>query len=170
MKRLIVIIALVSILCACLTGCAKTYHETDELMAKAREELPISDADTVEMQYAGMSENGSKAIAWFISGDEYQTHYYLPMEIELKNNGTDYAFVHTYKPMSDNCPDVAIVNWGEGYAFLVNNPDVAAVRMTLENGEVSEETVGADKIPYAFYVSSALSEYVFLDADGNEIQ
>lgn len=72
-------------------------------MEKARQEIPISDADTIEMQYAGMCGEDNKAIAWYISGDEYQAHYYLPMEIEIKDNGANYTFVQTYKPMTDRC-------------------------------------------------------------------
>ena len=134
MKK-IVSIVLIFILCAGMAGCAKTYHGTDELLEKAREEIPISESDTIDIQYAGMCKKGSTAIAWFISGDEYQKHYYLPMEIEIKNNGENYTFVHTYKPITDQCSDVATVNWQGGYAFLINNPKVSAVKMTLENGE-----------------------------------
>ena len=72
--------------------------------------------------------------------------------------------------MTDICPDVAIVNWNGGYAFLVNNPEVAAVRLTLENGEVSEEVIPGDRIPYAFCVPSIPAEYVFIDAEGNDVQ
>lgn len=163
-------IVLIFILCVSMAGCSKTYHGTDELLKKAREEIPISESDTVDIQYAGMCKKESTAIAWFISGDEYQKHYYLPMEIEIKNNGEDYTFVHTYKPVTDKCPDVATVNWQGGYAFLINNPKVSAVKMTLENGEQIRETVQKDAVPYSFYVPSALTEYTFLDADGNEIK
>lgn len=167
MKKIISIIV-ITLLCLNLAGCAKTYHGTDELMEKARQEIPISDADTIEMQYAGMCGEDNKAIAWYISGDEYQAHYYLPMEIEIKDNGANYTFVQTYKPMTDRCADVAVVNWHQGYAFLINNPKVATVHITLQNGEITEEDIQG--IPYAFYVASVPSKYVFLDAEGNDIQ
>ena len=167
MKK-IISIALITLLCFSLAGCAKTYHGTDELMEKARKEIPISDADTIEMQYAGMCGEDNKAIAWYISGNEYQSHYYLPMEIEIKGNGANYTFVHTYKPMTDRCADVAVVNWHQGFAFLINNSKVATVQVTLQNGEVNEEAVR--EIPYAFYVTTVPAEYIFLDADGNEVQ
>ncbi len=167
MKK-IISIALIALICFSLAGCAKTYHGTDELMEKARQEIPISDADTIEMQYAGMCGEDNKAIVWYISGDEYQAHYYLPMEVEIKGNGANYTFIHTYKPMTDRCSDVAVVNWHQGYAFLINNPKVAKVQITLQNGEVTEEVV--QEIPYTFYVPSIPSEYVCLDAEENEIQ
>lgn len=170
MKKMMVLLwALVCMLG--LAGCSqKNYSGTDELMKKARKEIPISDADTIDMQYAGMCGVDNKAIVWFISGNEYQTHYYLPMEIETKENCTEYVFVHTHKPMIDRASDVAIVNWNQGYAFLINNPEIATVQMTLQNGEVVEEVIQKGTIPYTFYVPFIPSEYVFLDVEGNEVQ
>ena len=90
------------------------------------------------------------------------------MEIEIKGNGANYYFVKTYKPMTDRCSDVAVILWHQGYAFLINNSNVAAVKMTLQNGETVEETIREEMIPYAFYVHDLLSKYIFLDSEGNE--
>ena len=92
MKRIIGIVA-ACLLCLSLASCAKTYKGTDELMEKAREEIPVSDSDTIDMQYAGMCKADDKAIVWFISGNEYQAHYYLPMEVKIKGDGTDYGYM-----------------------------------------------------------------------------
>lgn len=169
MKRIAGLI-MACLLALSLASCAKTYRGTDELMEKAREEMPVSDSDTIDMQYAGMCISGDRAIAWFISGNEYQAHCYLPMEIAIKGSGARYTFIRTYKPMTGLCPDVAIVNWNRGYAFLINNPNVAAVKMTFENGETTEETIQSGSIPCTFYVSSIPTEYAFLDAEGHEMQ
>jgi len=67
-------IVFIAVLCFSLMGCTKIYHGTDELMEKARQEIPISDADTIEMRYAGMCGDDDRAIAWYISGNEYQAH------------------------------------------------------------------------------------------------
>lgn len=72
--------------CVSLTGCTKIYNGTDELTEKARKEMPVSDFKTTDIQYAGMSVADNKALAWFISGNEYQAHYYLPMEVEVKDD------------------------------------------------------------------------------------
>jgi len=170
MKKLIAFaLALVCVLG--LAGCGeRTYKGTDALIEKARKEIPVSGADTIEVQYAGMCGVDNKAIAWFISGNEYQAHYYLPMEIRIKENRGEYVFVHTHKPMLDRAGDVAIVNWNQGYAFLINNPAITTVRMTLQNGEVAEEVIQQGTTPYAFYVPFIPSEYVFLDAEEKEVQ
>ncbi len=171
MKRIISIL-LLCVLCCSLTGCSKTYHGIDELMEKAREELPIADADTVEMQYVGMSCTGEEAIAWFISGNEYQAHYYLPMEIKIKGDGANYTFVRTYKPI-DCGRDIAALQWNSSYSFLINNPDCAALKITDDQG-TREIAIEKDTYPYVFGYSidqllSSNFEYVFLDKDGNEI-
>ena len=70
----------------------------------------------------------------------------------------------------DICSNVAIVNWNRGYAFLINNPDVATVQMTFETGETTEEVIPSDRIPYTFYISSISTKCVFLDAKGNEVR
>lgn len=167
MKRVITI-ALVCLLCFSLVGCAKTYKGTDELIEKARKEIPISDADTIDMQYAGMSIVDDKALAWFISGNEYQSHYYLPMEVEVKGEA-EYAFVRSYRAMEGRGEDIAILNWNEGYAFVINNPKCASVKITGDKG-IHEENVDKGAYPYVFYYPSIPSEYVFLDAEGNELQ
>ena len=170
MKKLM-ILALILVCVLGLAGCsAKIYKGTDELMEKARKEIPIADSDTIDMQYAGMCGVDNKAIAWFISGNEYQSHYYLPLEIEIKENRAEYIFVHTHKPMMDRANNVAIVNWNRGFAFLINNPEIATVQMTLQNGDMVEEIIQKGTTPYTFYVPFIPSEYVFIDVEGNEVQ
>ena len=165
MKRIIYII-LTCILCFSLAGCTKTYKGTDGLIEKAREEIPISDADTMDIQYGGMSVIDDKALVWFISGNQYQAHSYLPMEVKIKGEA-EYAYVRTYRPTSDFM-DTAVLNWNRGYAFIVNNPNCVSVKITDEAG-THEEMIGKDAYPYVFYCLSVPSEYIFVDADGNEL-
>ena len=142
MKR-ITCILLTCILCFSISGCTKTYKGTDELIEKAREEIPVSDADTIDMQYGGMCTVDDTALVWFIS------------------------YVRTYKPMSPFM-DIAVLNWNRGYAFIVNNPNCVSVKITDEAG-THEEMIEKDAYPYVFYCSSVPSEYVFIDAEGNEL-
>lgn len=118
------------------------------------------------MQYGGMCTVDDAALVWFISGNQYQTHYYLPMEVEIKGEA-EYAYVRTYKPMSPFM-DIAVLNWNRGYAFIVNNPNCVSVKITDEAG-THEEMIEKDAYPYVFYCSSVPSEYVFIDAEGNEL-
>ena len=165
MKKQISLISLL-LLCTALTGCTKTYSGIDALTKKAREELPIADADTAALQYAGMSAVDDEALAWFISGDEFQTHTYLPMEITLKG-ADNYVFVQTYKPMAGP-KDIAVLSWKRGLSLVINNPACTSVRLTTANG-TREEMIEANAYPYVFYCPELPSEYVFLDADGNEL-
>ena len=109
MKRYISIV-LLCLLCVSLSACAKIYNGTDELIDKAREEIPMD----------GRGE------------------------------------------------DIAIVQWDEGYAFIINNPKCASVKITGEAGTY-EETFDSKSYPYVFYYPSLPSAYVFLDAEGNEL-
>lgn len=167
MIKRILSIALVCILCFGFVGCTKTYKGTYELIEKAREEIPISDADTIDMQYAGKSVVGDKALIWFISGNEYEGHYYLPMEVEVKGED-EYVFVRTYRPMDRRGDDIALLRWNNGYAFVINNSKCASV-MIRDNTGTRKESIENKSLPYVFYNSSIPSEYVFLNKDGNEL-
>ena len=150
-----------------LVGCAKTYHGTEELLEKAREEFPIAEAETAEIRYAGMCGKENKVLCWFVSGNEYQVHTYLPMEADVLGKDA-YRFVHTYKPIM-RAEDIAVLLWQRGTAFLINHPDCAEVKITDENG-VHFEKIEKDALPYVFYWPTIATEYVFLDAEGNVLE
>lgn len=149
-----------------LTGCSRSLQGTDELIEKAREEIPIAEADTMEIQYAGLCGKEDLALIWFISGNEYQAHYYLPMECEVVGPD-EYKYVRTYKPM-DRGADIAVLQWENGYCFLINNPECKTIRVTTQ--EVTEDIViEKDAYPYLYYHDFVPEEYLFLDEEGNEI-
>ena len=169
MKKLISIL-LIALLCFSLVGCAKTYQGYDGLIEKAREEIPISEASTTEIKIAGSidMEDGT-CLVWFVTGNEYQAHYYAPIEFkQLKKNDDKYEFVKIYKPL-DRGDDIAVLNWKRGSAFIVNNSECVAVRITDDNG-THEEQIGSNKYPWIFYCESIPTEYVFLDTQGNELR
>lgn len=171
MKREIAVFLIITMVLS-LSACGKTLKGTDGLIEKAREEIPISDSDTIDLQYAGMCGNDNRAIAWFISGNEYQKHYYLPMEVEVKEDAAEYTFIRTYKPIDDRIGDIAYIQWGDGYAFIVNNTNCKSVRFTSGN-EVYEEVIPDDTYPYVFFYLSdhtnSTLQFEFLDAEGNPI-
>ena len=53
MKREIAVFLIITMVLS-LSACGKTLKGTDGLIEKAREEIPISDSDTIDLQYAGM--------------------------------------------------------------------------------------------------------------------
>ncbi len=153
-----------------LFGCStNTYRGTNALMEKARQELPLADAGTIDLTCAGLCGTEDTAIAWFIAGNAHQARYYLPLEVEIKPGRAEYVYLHTHKPLTDRAQDVAVVILSQGYAFLIHNPAVASVKMTTPDGEILEETIPKKAIPYAFYVPFAPVEYIFLDAQGNTV-
>lgn len=159
-KLLYAVLAAVMILSFSACGRMKT---TDDLIKKARKEIPISDADSIDIRYAGECKNDSYSLLWFISGNEYQAHYYLPMEC-LEVNGS-YEFQQTFKPLNRE-KDIAILLWQRSYAFLINNTECKTLRIIDENGS---HNIEIDQYPYLWYNEVIPSKYLFLDENGNEI-
>ena len=139
---------------------------TSRLMAEYLGYTFVDAADCVIFSF-------DRAIAWFISGNEYQKHYYLPMEVEVKEDAAEYTFIRTYKPIDDRIGDIAYIQWGDGYAFIVNNTNCKSVRFTSGN-EVYEEVIPDDTYPYVFFYLSdhtnSTLQFEFLDAEGNELR
>ena len=102
-----------------LSGCQKIMNGTDDLIEKAREIIPVADAENIEITYAGLIGDDEDALIWFVSGNEYKAHYYLPMECKIVGKDA-YTFVHKHKPI-DRGTDIVALQWNGGYAFLVNN-------------------------------------------------
>ena len=157
-KLLFAILASVLLLSAC--GKMKT---TDDLIKKARKEIPISDAENTDISFAGKCQNDSYSLLWFISGNEYQSHYYLPMECLEANGG--YEFGQTFKPI-DCGKDIAALMWHGSIAFIINNTDCKTLKLVGSDGV---QNIGITEYPFVWYDKITPSEYYFLDSDGNEI-
>ena len=166
MRRLMIGALLLTLLLAC-TGCSETMRTTQDLVDKAREEIPIADAQTTDLAYGGVQTMGERSLHWFISGKAYQAHYYLPMECESPQEGT-YRFVRTYKPVTC-AKDIALARWNEGYSFLVNNPDCAALRLTGQDGEMTEISLQGQELPFLYFYEGTPAQYLFLDGQGQEL-
>lgn len=168
-KSLIVLVLLSAVL---LSGCMSRIYDTEDFIQKAREVIPIPDADSTAMT-AVESEaliSDSRRLVWIISGSEYQRHYYMPVEFQEigkdHQNRSYYEFVHDYDPV-ERCVDIAAVQWNGGYSFLVNNKLCRAVRITDENGTREYPVTG---IPCVIcYSDSQNFEYNYIDIDGGEM-
>lgn len=158
---------LVLILLLSLTGCQKKIKGTDGLIEKAREVIPVSDSNTIEMQYVGMHRKGDKILAWFISGNEYQAHYYLPMECEVIGED-EYIFTHAYNPLSRGGEDDYVLHWQGGYSFIVNNPKCRTLKISDSSG-TKEINIDENAYPFIYYNEVLPTAYAFLDAQGNEL-
>ena len=146
-----------------LAGCSDTLTGEDDLINKAREEIPVADADTIDLIIAGSNSIENDCLFWFISGNEYQTHTYTP--IEFVTVGTDqYKYVHTYKPM-DWGQDISVLMWKDGHSFMINNVDCYSINIKDSSGET--HTVSVEEIPFVYYYDKELSEYNFIDKDGS---
>lgn len=160
-------ILLLLVLCFSLAGCGKTYQGHDGLIEKAREEIPVSEADRIEITIAGSTDVDGNCLVWFITGNEYQLHGYYPIEFkQLKRNDGDYKFVMLYQAY-DAGTDIAVYPWN-GFVVLVNNENCTEFKLTYSDGET--ETVSVDTpLPFLWSTDKKPSQYIFLDAAGNEL-
>ena len=167
----IIILALCCMVAFSLVGCNRKLKSTDDLIAKAREEITVADADTIEVQLAAKYIKDDKALMWFITGNEYQMHRYFPMVFDVVSE-EEYVFVQRHNAL-DRGQDIVVYNWGDGYSFLVNNPKCKKIQITGNIGglgAVTEVEIGDREYPFHYYYELLPQEYIFLDAEGNEIR
>ena len=165
MKK-IISVALILLCVLSLSSCGKILHGSDELIEQAREVFPLTDAENCFIQYAGLCGKDDEVLVWFVSGDENEVHHYLPMECSVVGDN-QYKYTGIFTP-SVRGQDIAVAQWNDGYSFIINNPDCAAVRITDTTG-TQEISIEKYVYPYVFYHPTIPSDYAFLDADGNEI-
>lgn len=151
-----------------LSGCGNTVIGSDGLIEKAREEIPVSNAKTVEIVIAGSVDIDGNSLVWFVTGNEHQSHGYYPMKFEIDKKRNDkFKFVKAYKAIY-RMQDIAVVEWENGYSFLVNNDQCKRISI-VDNTDKNEEIEVTGTLPWLYYCDSIPTEYVFLDADGNAL-
>lgn len=168
-KRMIVCVAallIISSFVAVFTIHSSKIVGDEGLIAKARKEIDnLADIDTIDIVIAGKSTtNRNNHLFWFITGNEYQMHRYIPMEFtELENS--EYKFVHKHSALKRG-QDIYVLMWHDGYSFIVNNPNCKSIRIL---GYAGETQVAVEQIPFVYYYPGLPSEYSFLDEDGNTL-
>lgn len=165
-------------LCTCIllsmfmicSGCRATLTTEEELIEKAREEITVAEADTIDVQLAAICTKNDKALMWFITGNEYQMHRYFPMVFDVVGEN-EYVFVQRHNSL-ERGQDIYVYNWGDGYSFLVNNPECKSIKITGNVGglgAVTEVKIEDGDYPFHYYYELLPQEYIFLDGEGNEL-
>ncbi len=164
-KRILVFIALaiISFMLLFLDNNRKTANDSDDMIKIARNVIPISDADTIDIQIIGSVDNEKRSLVYFMTGNEYQSHSYFPLEFQIIP-GDKYKFERMYKPMNRGM-DISVLSWKEGYAFVVNNSKCKKLQITSADGKIQMIEVG--NLPFLYYFKEIPAEYDFLDSDGN---
>ena len=131
------------------------------LIAKARKEIKnLAGVESVEMVVAGKSTRGNnRHLFWIITGNEYQSHSYYPLEV-IENEKGEYEFVHLHNVAHQRGQDIYFEYFGWGYSFIINNPKCKSI-------VIGEKVVPVTEIPFVYYHPLPSEEYYFLDADGN---
>ena len=170
-KNKLIALALSCIMVFSLVGCGKKLTSTEDLIEKAREEITVAEADTIEIRLAAKYIKSDKALMWFITGNEYQMHRYFPMVFDVVGE-EEYVFVQRHNAV-ERGQDIFVYNWGDGYSFLVNNPKCKSIQITGNIGglgAITEVKIDDGEYPFHYYYELLPQNYIFLDAEGNEIR
>jgi len=165
MKKLLSIFVIAAYLFV-LCGCQETLKGTDALIEKVREEMPIANEENMEISYAGLVAIEDTALIWFVSGNDYQAHTYLPMECNIVGKD-EYTYVRTYKPVNRG-NDIVILEWQGGYSFLINNIDCKTIRIIDDNG-THDISIEKETYPFVFHHDMIPHEYYFFDVNGTQL-
>lgn len=165
MKRIIAII-LILLMVLSFTGCEKVMYDEDDFVERARKEFHIADAETIEIKYIGEIIKGDKALMWFMSGNEYQAHQYVPIRCAITADG-GRKFEHAYNTIERGMDLAVLVDWYGGYVFCVNNPKCKTIKIDDYSGV---QEIEVTQYPFIYYNSLLPGEYSFLDENGEEIR
>ncbi|MBE6007631.1 MAG: hypothetical protein E7235_00335 [Lachnospiraceae bacterium] len=168
MKKTIIFVLSV-IMMLSFSACGNTMKGEEGIIEKARKEVPLADAEDMEIKIIGSHYLGDKYLFWLMTGNEYQHNRYFVMETDIKDED-EYEFVKLYEPM-DRGMDIRALYYtcmGDNvldtyYLFMVNNED--CVKMVLNGEEINIESH-----PFVYKYKEFEGEYIFLDKDGNEIR
>ena len=164
MKRIIPVMLMLIVILS-FTGCQKTMYNEEDFIQRARKEFNIADAETIEIKYIGEIIKKDNALLWFMSGNDYQAHTYLPIRCSITEDG-GRVFEHAYKPLERGMDIVVLVDWYGGYAFCVNNPKCKTLRIDNYSGA---QEIEVTEYPFIYFNPLLPREYSFLDENGNEI-
>ena len=136
---------------------------SDGLIARARKEIKnLADVETIDMVVAGKStRDNNHHLFWIITGNEYQTHSYYPMEVLEIEEGV-YKLIHMHNGGHQRGQDICFEFFGMGYSFLINNPQCKSI-------VIGETVIPVAEIPFVYYYPFNPGEYYFLDVNGNKL-
>lgn len=155
-----------------LSGCMRSVKTESEMIDLIREEIPLSDAETVQMQSAGRIDMDDQTLLIIKTGGEYNKHSYFPAVFDKK--GSSYTLDHISKNGMDNC---SLYRWKNGYVIFTDNEYCADIRIRYESGE--EKNLDINSIPFIYYDEYQTDSnddgeitvhYEFLDENGSIIK
>ena len=163
MKKIIIVLLLILILIGGIlyNNESTLLRNTDDLINKAREVIPVAEKDTIDITYVDMYVANNEAIHLFYSGNENQDHFYLALQCDIV--GENLYRLKKSHIMLERAEDIAIYRDGLNYLFLVNNTDCQTIKVNDK-----AVTIPTDKYPFIYY-QTQVNDYTFLDYNGNEL-
>ena len=166
MKKIFAVLTIILLLFI-LCSCHRTMYTTEDLVKQVQKEFSLSDSATNNLSLAGTCTNEPFVFLWFISGNGYPSNANYLMECSIGDNG-GYVFERTYNNQITRSEDIFVQPWQSGYIFCVNNPRCTTIRITDVTG-TRDISIDEGAHPFILFNKYLPSEYLFLDADGNEL-
>lgn len=163
MKKILSATIIISILILSMAGCKRTASNNDDFIKIAREEIPVADADTIDIQIIGSVDKDNRSLVCYMTGNETQDHSYFALEFKNKGKAR-YEFIKLYKMMKRGT-DINVLSWRDGYVFIVNNDTCKYIQLANPEGEPQLIEIGI--LPFLHYSEPIPTEYNFLDSDEN---
>ena len=165
-----IIILILCLICLCIAVTAVisfggVIEGEEGLIEKARKEIPVAEADTIDLVIAGEVTDGDEILVWFKSGNEYQNNRYTPIAFTALGDDK-YRFEKTYKPI-DRGDKTAVVYWKDNFVCCIDNPNCRALEITYQDG--SKNRIPVDETPFVYSTRIFSGEYIFVDENGNRL-
>ena len=165
-----IIILILCLICLCIAVPAVisfggVIEGEEGLIEKARKEIPVAEADTIDLIIAGEVTDGDEILIWFKSGNEYQNNRYTPIAFTALGDDK-YRFEKTYKPI-DRGDKTAVVYWKDNFVCCIDNPNCRALEITYQDG--SKNRIPVDETPFVYSTRIFSGEYTFVDENGNRL-
>ena len=165
MKKLSLCLVLLGVLL--FAGCTQKLSGEAAVIDAAREDIPISDIENMDVEIVGRMEQDGKALFWLKTGNEYQAHSYFPVEVEILEEDV-YKFSKVHRSAMERGEGAYAFLWHSGeYVFLVDNEDCAYILLRDDKG--NEEKIEVTEIPFLYHHNGTPAEYGFYDRNDEEV-
>ncbi len=148
----------------CITGSIMLYRfsipkNTEQDYPEIRAQIPLENADTVDIYCAGSCIIENEAVVWYVA--DYENAYYIPLECNVINY-SEYQLIDYREALSTNINDIMYTPWKDGYSIIINNNDCIGYEIKKDNGEVSTVELDKESIPHILYVDDIMSCSFFI--------
>lgn len=116
---------------------------------------------TKHNEYTGRDE----VLFWIMTENKVGIKNYYPLSFEFLDDNK-YKFVHYHRIHMEIREDVCYLHWGNGYSFMVNNPEYEYLNLYDQDRNLTQ--IKIDSVPFVYYTDAELYNCTVVDYAGNE--